>query len=164
VLQEGDAAQPSRCRVRCRYRKQRPYISSKVTEQWVNCGTVKQSRLICNVPRSFDLFSHFALTAMRIATTPRHARSGRRQHPTVGSLLRHFVPTETQRRICYFSSNERFYSSECRDECKAKRRAKQKSYPRRNLVLICAETSSGSLPDRSMLSRAMLRCVAELAE
>jgi hypothetical protein len=31
-----------------------------------------------------------------------------------------------------FDSNERFHPSECRDECEAKRRAKQKSYPRRN--------------------------------
>jgi hypothetical protein len=32
----------------------------------------------------------------------------------------------------FLSHNERFYPSECGDQCKAKRRAEQKSYPRRN--------------------------------
>jgi hypothetical protein len=35
-----------------------------------------------------------------------------------------------------------------------------KSYPPRNRVVSCAETWSGSLPDSSMMSRAMLRWVA----
>jgi hypothetical protein len=35
-----------------------------------------------------------------------------------------------------------------------------KSYPPRNYVFKCAETCSGSLPVRSMMSRAMLRWIA----
>jgi hypothetical protein len=40
---------------------------------------------------------------------------------------------KTELRFHFFCAHtERFYPSECGDQCKAKRRAKQKSYPRRN--------------------------------
>jgi hypothetical protein len=56
----------------------------------------------------------------------------KRAIPGVTKYLSALIPFSRTGSYFIFLKCERFYPSECRDECKAKRRAKQKSYTRRS--------------------------------